>query len=206
MEPKWIKWAKSLQAIAQNGLNYSENNFDIERYNKIRDIAAEILASYSDVDFKVIKDLFEREKGHSTPKVDVRGAVFRDNKILMVREIIDGGWTLPGGWADPIETPSKAIEREVFEESGFVVKAKKVLAVYDRTKQGHIPPFPYHVYKIFFECVMIGGKEKHSIETDGVGFFAENEIPELSKARTTISQIKRIFKHYENPQLPTDFD
>ncbi len=206
MEPKWIEWAKDLQAISQNGLNYSENAFDRDRYNKIRDIAAEILASHSDVDFEVIKDLFNGEKGHSTPKVDVRGAVFKDDKILMVREIIDGGWTLPGGWADPNETPSASIEREVFEESGFVVKAKKVLAVYDRAKQGHVPPFPYHVYKIFFECELVGGKKKYSIETDGVNFFSENEIPELSKARTTISQIKRIFKHYKNPQLPADFD
>lgn len=206
MEPKWIEWAKSLQAIAQNGLTYAENNFDIERYNKIRNIAAEIITSHTDVNLEIVKNLFNGEEGYSTPKVDVRGAVFKNHKLLMVREKLDGKWTLPGGWADPNETPSQSIEREVFEESGFIVKAKKILAVYDRTKQGHIPPFPYHVYKLFFRCELVGGEKKHSIETDGVDFFSDEEIPELSLSRTTIHQVTRIFEHYRNPTMPADFD
>ncbi len=206
MEPKWIEWAKSLQAIAQNGLNYSENEFDRERYNKIRDIASEIITSHTDLEFERIKSIFGKEEGHATPKVDVRGAVFKGDKILMVKEISDGGWTLPGGWADPNETPSASIEREVLEESGFIVKTKKIIAVYDRAKQGHVPPFPYHVYKIFFECELVGGEKSFSIETDGVEFFSQDEIPDLSIARTTLLQIKRIFEHHENPEIPTDFD
>ena len=206
MEPKWIEWARSLQAIAQNGLNYSENGFDRDRYIKIRDIAAEIITCHTDLDFEIVKNIFNKEEGHATPKVDVRGAVFKGDKILLVKEISDGGWTLPGGWADPNETPSESVEREVLEESGFIVKAKKIIAVYDRAKQGHVPPFPYHVYKIFFECELVGGEKSLSIETDGVEFFTRDEIPDLSLARTTRKQIKRIFEHYENPKIPTDFD
>ncbi len=206
MEPKWIEWARSLQAIAQNGLNYSENGFDRDRYIKIRDIAAEIITCHTDLDFEIVKNIFSKEEGHATPKVDVRGAVFKGDKILLVKEISDGGWTLPGGWADPNETPSESVEREVLEESGFIVKAKKIIAVYDRAKQGHVPPFPYHVYKIFFECELVGGEKSLSIETDGVEFFTRDEIPDLSLARTTRKQIKRIFEHYENPEIPTDFD
>jgi ADP-ribose pyrophosphatase YjhB (NUDIX family) len=206
MEPKWLEWAKSLQAIAQNGLTYAVNEFDVERYNQIRNISAEIMASNSDGDFEFIKELFKNVDGYATPKVDVRGVVFKDNKILLVKEKIDGGWTLPGGWADPNEIPSESVEREVFEESGFIVKSKKILAVYDRAKQGHKPPFPFHVYKLIFLCDLQGGKKTISNETDDVDFFEEDKIPELSHSRVIKSQIKRVFEFYRNPGLPADFD
>ena len=206
MEPKWLDWAKSLQATAQNGLTFASNEYEVERYNHIMNIAMEMMATNSDADLAHIKDLFKDVEGYATPRVDVRGAVFNDDGILLVKERSDGGWTLPGGWADPNETPSLATEREVFEESGFEVEATKLLAVYDRAKQGHTPPFPYHVYKIFFMCRLIGGRKTTSHETDGVEFFSEDNIPSLSPARTTISQIKRFFEHYRHPDLPTDFD
>ena len=206
MEPKWLEWAKSLQAIAQNGLTYAENEFDIERYKKIRDIASEMMAENSNGEFEYIKNLFGNEEGYSTPKVDVRDVVFKDDKVLMVKEKADGGWTFPGGWADPNETPSESVQREVFEESGFEVKVRKVLAVYDRKKQGHTPPFPYHVYKIFFLCELVGGKKSNSIETDGVDFFEEDKIPALSASRTSLNQIQIFFKHFRNPELQTEFD
>jgi len=206
MEPKWLEWAKSLQAIAQNGLTYALNEFDIERYKQIRNISAEMMASNSECDLEFIKDLFKNVEGYATPKVDVRGIVFKDNKILLVKEKIDGGWTLPGGWADPNETPGESVEREVFEESGFIVKTKKILAVYDRAKQGHKPPFPFHVYKLFFLCDLQGGKKTISNETDDVDFFEEDKIPALSYSRVLESQIKRFFEFYRNPDLPTDFD
>jgi len=206
MEPKWLEWAKSLQAIAQNGLTYALNEFDIERYNEIRNIAAEMMASNSEGDLEFIKDLFLNVDGYATPKVDVIGVVFKDDKILLVKEKSDGGWTLPGGWADPNETPSESVEREVFEESGFVVKSKKILAVYDRAKQGHTPPFPFHVFKIFFLCQLNGGTKTTSNETDDVDFFDENNLPELSKARVLKKQIERLFEFYRNPDLPADFD
>lgn len=206
MEPKWLGWAKSLQAIAQNGLTFAESEFATERYNQITDIAAEMMASNSDADLAYVRDLFKNFEGYATPKVDVRGVVFRDDKVLLVKEKSDGGWTLPGGWADPNETPSQSVEREVFEESGFEVKAVKVLAVYDRAKQGHTPPFPYHVFKLFFLCELKGGKRTTSIETDDVDFFAEKDIPGLSSARTTLNEIRRFFEHRHVPDLPTDFD
>ena len=206
MEPKWLDWAKSLQAEAQNGLTFSQNEFERERYNHILDIAAEMMASNSDTDLSYVKGLFKDVEGYMTPRVDVRGVVFKDARVLLVKEKADGGWTLPGGWADPNETPSQSVEREVFEESGFRVKAVKVLAVFDRAKQGHTPPFPYHVYKLFFLCELKGGKETTSIETDAVDWFTEDNIPALSSARTTASQLRRFFEHHRNSELPTDFD
>ncbi|MDR3626127.1 MAG: NUDIX hydrolase [Ignavibacteriaceae bacterium] len=207
MEPKWLEWAKSLQAIAQNGLTYALNEFDIERYEQIKNISAEMMATNSDGDLEFIKGLFNNVDGYATPKVDVRGVVFKDGKILLVKEKADGGWTLPGGWADPNETPSESVEREVLEESGFIVKTQKVLAVYDRAKQGHKPPFPFHVFKLFFLCDLKGGISTLSNETDGVDFFEENNIPDvLSKSRVLKSQIERFFEFYKNPNLPTDFD
>ncbi len=206
MEPKWLEWAKSLSAIAQNGLTFTENEYDIERYKQVREIAAQMMSENSDADLEFIKDLFKNVEGYQTPKVDVRGVVFKDDKILLVKEKLDGGWTLPGGWADPNESPAEAAEREVFEESGFKVKAEKVLAVYDRSKQGHYPPFPFHIYKIFFLCSLIGGSKRNSIETTGVDFFDSDNIPELSWSRTTEKEIHRFFEYYKNPSLPTDFD
>ena len=206
MEPKWLEWAKSLQAEAQNGLTFTTNEFERERYNHILEIAAEMMAKNSDADYEYIKGLFDDVEGYMTPRVDVRGVVFKGDRVLLVKEKSDGGWTLPGGWADPNETPSQSVEREVFEESGFEVKARKVLAVLDRAKQGHTPPFPYHIYKLFFLCELKGGKKATSIETDAVDFFAENNIPHLSASRTTDSQMKRFFEHHRNPNLPTDFD
>jgi ADP-ribose pyrophosphatase YjhB (NUDIX family) len=193
MIPKWLEWARELQAIAQNGLTFCHNPFDEERYKDVERIAAEIMSSYSEVDKEVILNFFKEEKGYATPKIDVRGVVFKDNKILLVKEIIDGGWTLPGGWADPNESPSQSVEREVFEESGFKVKALKLLALYDRDIQGHYPPLPFHVYKAFFLCEITGGKETLSKETDGVGFYNQNEIPNLSESRVTLKQLVDFF-------------
>lgn len=206
MIPKWLEWVKELQAIAQNGLTYSQNDFDIQRYKSIRRIASEILAQQSNGDAQIIENMFAKEQGYCTPKVDVRGVIFKDNKVLLVKEIIDGGWTFPGGWADPNETPSESVEREVFEESGFIVKATKVLAVYDRDKQGHKDPYPFHIFKLFFLCELTGGEKMTSNETSAVEFFGEDEIPPLSEGRTLAKQIKRFFQHYRNPDLPTDYD
>ncbi len=203
---KWLKWAKDLQAISQDGLTYSENKFEIERYKQIRGIAAEMMAEYSETEFEKILGLFTEQAGYATPKIDVRGVVFKDDKVLLVKEKSDGGWTLPGGWADPNESPKESVEREVFEESGFITEAIQVLAVYDRDKQGHTPPFPFHIYKIFFLCELKGGKKKLSIETDGVDFFAEDNIPVLSVARTKESQLKLFFEYKRSGEQKADFD
>jgi ADP-ribose pyrophosphatase YjhB (NUDIX family) len=205
MNEKWLELAQKLQSIAQSGLFYSDNPFEIERYKQIMEIAEEMISMQTGFDKDKIDHLFMSEAGHSTPKVDVRGVVFKDGKILLVKEKVDGKWTVPGGWADVGFSPSENAEREVFEESGYKVRAKKVLAVYDRNKQGHTP-YIFHLYKIFFLCEIVGGESKTSYETDDVGFFDLNELPPLSTGRITQKQIERFFEHYRNPDLPTDFD
>jgi len=207
MEPNWLRWAKQLAALAQNGLTYSDNVYEIERYEQIRRIAAEMMSAGFELDTKTFLDLFPREKGYETPKVDVRGAVFRDDKILLVREKLDGGWTLPGGWADPCQTPSEAVAREIFEESGFEARVTKLAAVYDRSRHPHLPLMPFHVYKLFFLCEITGGAAAESYETTGVEFFAEDSLPQtLSVSRTLAFQLARMFEHHRHPVLPTDFD
>jgi ADP-ribose pyrophosphatase YjhB (NUDIX family) len=201
MGPNWLRWAKRLAALAQNGLTYSDSEYEIDRYKQIRQIAAEMTSAGSDLETKVILDLFSQERGYATPKVDVRGAVFRDDKILLVREKIDGGW------ADPCQSPSEAAAREVFEEAGFQVRVTKLAAVYDRSKHPHLPLMPFHLYKLFFLCEITGGTATESYETTGVDFFAEDGIPQdLSISRTLPFQIARMFEHHRNPALPTDFD
>jgi len=206
MEPNWLKWAKQLAALAQDGLTYSEIAYDIERYEQMRAIAAAMMAEGFDLEKKNVLGLLEREEGYATPKVDVRGAVLRDGKILLVKEALDGGWTLPGGWADPCQSPSEGVVREVFEESGFEVRVTKLAAVYDRSKHPHLPLVPFHIYKLFFLCEITGGVATESHETTGVQFCAEDNIPNLSISRILPFQIARMFDHHRNPALPTDFD
>jgi ADP-ribose pyrophosphatase YjhB (NUDIX family) len=208
MEPNWLKWAKQLAALAQDGLTYSDSEYEIDRYEQVRRIAAEIMSAGFEIETEQVIDLLSQERGYATPKVDVRGAVFRENKILLVREKIDNdAWTLPGGWADPGQSPSEAVVREVFEESGFEVRAVKLAAVYDRSKHPHRPLMPFHLYKLFFLCEITGGAAKKSYETTGVEFFAEDNIPQdLSISRTLPFQITRMFEHHRHPALPADFD
>jgi ADP-ribose pyrophosphatase YjhB (NUDIX family) len=205
-EPKWLKWSRQLMAIAQNGLTYAENHFDRERYEQVQQVAAEMMAEQSDTDCRKVLSLFSGEVGYATPKVDVRGVVFRDNRILLVKEREDRRWTLPGGWADVNESPREAVVREVMEESGYHTRAGKLLAVWDRAKHPHTPPFPYHIYKIFILCELIGGEAAASPETEQVGFFPEDELPDLSISRVTPGQIARLFEHHRRPDLQTDFD
>ena len=205
---KWIEWGRKLQAISQSGLHFTQDRYDRERYEQIGEIAAEILAEHTNLSVEELLKLNIAEFGYATPKVDVRGVVFRDNKILLVREIADANkWTLPGGWADVNETPTQAVTREVQEESGFETRVIKLLAVYDREKQKHTSPFPYSVYKLFFQLEIIGGKPQINHEASEIDFFSETEIPEsLSESRVKKSQLLRFFEHYRKPTLPTDFD
>lgn len=207
MEPRWLEWGRTLQTLAQNGLAYSQNAFDIERFEAVRKIAAEILAAHTGTDAKQLETLFEGETGYATPKVDVRGAAFRDGAILLVRENLDGGrWTLPGGWADPTDTPAEAVLRELHEESGFEGRVIKLAAVYDRSRRGH-PPMYFSVYKLFFLLEITGGAPiGQNVETGGVGFFREDELPELSISRVTAEEIHMLFTHHRSPGLPTEFD
>lgn len=205
-QPEWLAWAKQLQAIAQTGLTYAQNVYDVERYTEIRRIAAEMMAEGAGIeDASRIADLFRGETGYATPKVDVRAAVFREGRILLVKEREDGCWTLPGGWADIGDSPSVAAVREVREESGYQVACRKLALVFDRDKHGH-PPLPYHVYKLFFVCDLLGGAAASNHETDGVDFFAEGALPPLSLTRVVAAEIALLFDHYRHPEWPTAFD
>ncbi len=205
MGMKWLDWARRLQAVAQSGLTYARDPFDIERYELVRQIAAEVFAAHSDADTGSVLHLLAGEAGHATPKVDVRGVLFRHDQVLLVRERADGLWTLPGGWADVNESPSEAVRREVQEESGYETRAVKLLAIYDRNKHAHTP-HPFHSYKLFFECEPTGRRVATGMETDKVAFFGEHELPELSLARVTPDQISRFFEHHRHVAWPTDFD
>jgi ADP-ribose pyrophosphatase YjhB (NUDIX family) len=202
---KWIVWANHLSSLAQNGLHFCKDPFDIERYHSIKKLAAEIISEYTELSTQKVIDLFNYEKGYVTPRIDVRGAVFKDEKILLVREKSDHCWTLPGGWADVNESASEAAVREVKEESGYNVKAVKLISLYDKQKHNHPPQLP-HAYKAIFLCELIGGVAKTSIETTEIGFFGRDELPPLSLHRILPSQVKRAFEHADNLCLPTDFD
>lgn len=203
--PAWLHFVQRIQAIAQSGLAFSDNPYDIERYELLLDLAAQMAATYTGGDVEMLRGLFRQDQGYATPKVDVRGVVFQEDTILLVKERIDGKWTLPGGFADVGDSPAEATVREVYEESGFQSRAVKLLAAYDRNKQGH-PPYAFHLYKLFFLCEIISGEATPSYETTEVGFFALDKLPPLSLGRVTEKQIARFFEHYRNPDWPTDFD
>lgn len=207
MENKWMKWGRALQVIAQNGLAYSTNVFDIERFEAVRRIAAEMIADHAGMEAGQVEDVFALEQGYATPKVDVRGAVFQDDRILLVRENLDGGrWTLPGGWADVTDSPSEAVTREILEEAGYETRAIKLAAVYDRSRHGH-PRYYFSIYKLFFICEITGGAPAaETTETGGAAFFREDDLPELSLGHVTPEEIHTLFRHYRNPHLPTEFD
>ena len=199
-----VEWAKRIAALAKTGLHYAQNHYDEERYGQLLDIAAEMLADAAESDTARVKLMLAADDGYITPKVDVRGAVFRDGKILLVREAADGRWTLPGGWADVGDAPSEAVEREIREESGYEAKAVKVLALEDR-KRRH-PPSLNEVYKVAFLCELVGGAARTSAETTAVSWYREEELPPLSESRVTRGQIERWFRHWREPELPTEFD
>src|SRR5580698_8556101 len=203
---RWLEWSRRRQSLAPTGLTYCKDPYDEQRYNELRSIAAEIMAAGAGLpESGSVLERFKFEEGYATPKIDIRAAVFDDEKILLVKERSDGLWTLPGGWADIGDSPSLAAVREVKEESGFDVTVKKLAAVYDRDKHKH-PPIQHHVFKLFFLCELRGGNATESVETNGVDFFAEGKLPPLSLTRVIESQIHHMFEHYRNPALPTSFD
>ena len=205
-EPRQLHWARRLQALAQTSLSFAQDPYDKERYQELREISLEMLSSAGNQDPAQLERLFESERGYATPKVDVRGAVIHEDKILLVREVSDGKWALPGGWADVNVSPRENVEKEILEESGYEAKAVRLVAVYDRRKHPHKPVHPFHIYKLFFLCALTGGAAKSSVETSEVGFFGEQELPELSRGRVLESQIARLFEHRRNPDLAPDFD
>ena len=201
----WISIAQRIQAIGQTGLTYASGPYDVERYRELIAIAATMIAGPEPDQIVLAKNLLSAEAGYATPKVDVRAAVFQSDRLLLVRELEDGGWTLPGGWAEIGQSAAESVEREVREESGYIVKALKLLACWDRNKHPH-PSIPFHAYKLVFQCELIGGAPTPSSETTEVGFFGAGEIPELSMSRTLPDQIRFVFESLRNPAAPTIFD
>ncbi|MWV44238.1 NUDIX domain-containing protein [Paenibacillus sp. HJL G12] len=195
---KWLNWAKQIQGISQTGLAYTKDVYDKERYEQLRALSVEIMRQYTDVETGKLVELFAGEYGYATPKVDIRGVVVSDGRILLVREKEEGEWSLPGGWADLLLSPSDIAVKEVLEESGFEVKALRLLAVMDNHK--HNPPAPYHAYKMFIHCEITGGAAQEGVETSGVEFFGEDELPQLSRDRNTEEQIKLMFALLRNPE------
>jgi len=205
-EPQWLRIARELRAIAQTGLTFTADRFDRQRYERVRELAASMLAQGSGEQFEVIIEILREGWGYATPKVDVRGAAFVDGRVLMVREISDGHWTLPGGWADVNQSAAECVVREIAEESGFLASARKLAAVRDYQRSGHPPRNVDSIYKMFFICEITGGAARASDETSEVAFFPRDALPPLSLGRTTAAQIDRMFHHAEHPELATDFD
>ncbi len=205
-EPRWLRIARELRAIAQIGLAFSADGFDRRRYERLRELAAQMLAQGSATDYDAIIGLLWQERGYATPKVDVRGAAFVDGRVLMVREISDGKWTLPGGWADVNQSAGECVAREIAEESGFTAQVRKLAAVYYYQTSGQPPHHIDSIYKMFFICEISGGGPRASDETSEVAFFPRDALPPLSLGRATSAQIERMFQHHERPELATDFD
>lgn len=201
---QWLKWAVELQSIAQAGVFYSKDNFDTERYERIREIAAEMISCKTEIPLSKVKELFCSEVGYQTPKIDTRAAIFQDDKILLVHER-NGTWSLPGGWCDVDVSVKENTIKEVKEEAGLDVTADVVIAVQDREKH-NLPIYAYKVCKIFVLCRAVGGQFAENIETMGIGYFALDELPPLAQEKNTEEQIKMCFDAYHSENWKTLMD
>ena len=205
MEEKWLTWAKKIQSVAQAGLEYSKDKYDRERFQELRDLSCEIMSEYTELSYDKVKDLFCNESGYQTPKVDVRAAVFKENKILLVKESIDGYWSMPGGWAEYNLSVKENIIKECMEEAGAKVKPIKLISILNRN--WHVnKQYPYGVYKIFVLCELEEINFKDNIETLEYGFFDLKELPPLSIGRNTEEQVEMCFKFVLDKENSVIFD
>lgn len=195
---KWLQWAVELQSIAQAGLFYGKDPFDRERYQRIRDIAAEMISFKTEIPLEKVKDLFCCEQGYQTPKLDTRAAIFKEDKIILVREK-NGTWSLPGGWVDVNVSVRENVIKEVKEEAGLDVRPELVIAVQDREKH-NLPVYAYKVCKIFVLCSACGGEFQENIETTESRYFGRDELPRLAEEKNNKEQIEMCFEacHSEN--------
>jgi ADP-ribose pyrophosphatase YjhB (NUDIX family) len=200
----WLAWSRELHSIAQAGLTYTENAFDRQRYTRLREITAEFTAALADGAPERVRMAISAEVGYLTPKLDVRAAVHDDRgRVLMVREVADGRWALPGGWADVNESVVAGAVREVREESGYLVEADRLLGVYDKRQWG-APPTPTFTLTTVVACRLLGGAATTSIETDEVDWVERDGVPPLSTGRTPAPLLARVFEHHDDPTLPPD--
>lgn len=201
---RWLQWAVELQSIAQAGLYYGRDEFDRERYERIREIAADMIADQTEIPVEKVKDLFCNEVGYQTPKLDTRAAIFQEDKILLVQEK-NGTWSLPGGWVDVDCSVKENTIKEVKEEAGLDVSADLVIAVQDREKH-NLPVYAYKVCKIFVLCTVIGGAFEPNIETVDSRYFGLQELPMLAVAKNTEEQIRLCFEAYRSEHWVTMLD
>ena len=202
---QWLAWIVELQSLAQAGLTYGRDRFDLERYRRIRGIAAEMLARQAELPVEKVRDLFCNEEGYQTPKLDTRAAVFRDGKILLVRET-DGRWALPGGWVDVNVSVAENAVKEVWEEAGLTVTADRLLAVQDWGKRNPAPHRPYGICKVFFQCSYVSGSFRPNSETTESGWFPEDGLPELAEEKTTAEQVRMCFAACRDEHWKVLFD
>ncbi|MFJ6414700.1 NUDIX hydrolase [Terribacillus saccharophilus] len=202
---KWLEWARRIQAISQAGLHFSKDVFDRERYAELQQLSTEIIANYAGQSEEEVGEVLVAEKGYPTPKLDIRGVVFRDGKLLLVKEKMDERWSLPGGFCEVGLSASENAVKEIKEESGYDVVPKKLLAVLDSDKHTEKPQM-FHYYKIFLQCEVVGGGAQESVETSEIGFFGESELPPLSLKRNTEAQIKMLFESLRDPNKQSVFD
>jgi ADP-ribose pyrophosphatase YjhB (NUDIX family) len=203
--PQWLAWAREIQALSQTGLAFNEPGYDTDRYTRFTEIAAEIIGQHTSVSKAEAFKSFSAQPGYATVKVDVRGAVIREGKLLLVQERRDQRWCMPGGWADIGDKPSEMVAREVWEESGFDVKASRIVGVYDANRS-QAPTEFFHAYKIVFMCEITGGQARSSDETMDVGFFATESLPPLSENRTNDRHIADVLAHWKDPAKQPIFD
>ena len=202
--PPWLIWARELQAMSQTGLHFSQSDYDSQRYRRLAEIAADMVARHTTLTSDSVLENFLVQPGYATAKIDVRGAVVRDGKILLVQESADGSWAMPGGWADVGDAPAAMVAREIQEESGFDVVVKKVIALLDANRQ---PPLHFHhAYKAIFLCEISGGAARPSEETLAVDFFDFDALPPLSPFRTTAQHLQEVRAHLADPLRPAAFD
>lgn len=202
---KWLKWAIEIQSLAQSGLAYTDNVYDIERYERLREISAEMISEKTDLSIDKVKNLFCNETGYQTPKIDTRAVIFQHNKILLVCEN-NGTWSLPGGWCDVLESIKSNTEKEAKEETGLDVKAIRIIAIQDRNKHNK-PVYAYGVCKVFVLCDVLGGKFTENIETTEMKYFSLNDLPnKLAEEKSNKEQIEMCFKAYHDPNWETQFD
>lgn len=204
MNEKWLEWSIELQSIAQAGITYGKDIYDRERYERIREISAEIIAYKTDISTEKVKNLFCNESGYQTPKLDTRAAIFENGKILLVKENT-GKWSLPGGWVEVNLSVKENTIKEVKEEAGLDITADRIIAIQDRAKH-NLPIYAYGVCKIFVLCTVIGGEFKENIETTEFSYFSENELPELATEKNTEEQIKMCFKACRTDTWTVIFD
>lgn len=206
MTDRSLAIAQRLHALARTGLHFCKEEYDRERYVEIESLAVELLAGDDAAERHRLATLWATDDGYVTPKVEVRAATFDAfGRVLLVRERLDGRWTLPGGWADVNESPSQSVEKEIEQESGFRARAVKLAALYDRSRHGHGPTL-FHSWKAFFLCEIEGGESRTSYETDAVDWFALDRLPEMSIGRSTPAQVRRMHEHWLDRTLPADYD